>query len=368
MIKISYVVFKNIVKKYKGSNSEVIKNFDLTIDKGEFIVIVGPSGSGKSTLLELICGFEEITDGYIEIDDKIINEVEPKNRDVAMVFQNYALFPHLTTYENIAFGMKIRKMKKLDIDKKVKWVANILELSEFLNVKPKKLSGGQRQRIALARAIVREPKLFLMDEPLSNLDPKLRYSTCNEITNLHKEINATTIYVTHDQVEALTMADRIVILNDGIIQQVGTPMEVYNNPKNTFVATFIGKPQMNLFDFIIKDNKFKIADCMEFELSKDFSFLEENKKYILGIRAEDVIHTDSEKDSISAKIEKVEYLGSEIILYLQYKSCKFTSKTYKIKEFKIGGNININFDFKKVNIFNNKTKEIIGGVEYEKNY
>lgn len=363
MRKVSYVVFDNIVKRYKGSNSDVIKEFNLTVDKGEFIVIVGPSGSGKSTLLELICGFEELTSGHIEIDNKVINEIEPKNRDVSMVFQNYALFPHLTTYENIAFGMKIRKMKKLDIDKKVKWVANILELNEFLDIKPKKLSGGQRQRVALARAIVREPKLFLMDEPLSNLDSKLRYSTCNEITEMHKEINATTIYVTHDQIEALTMADRIVILNDGIIQQVGKPMEIYNNPKNTFVATFIGKPQMNLFDIIIEDNKLKIDDCMIFELNKELSFLEKDRKYIMGIRAEHIINTNlqSNMDSISAKIEKVEYLGSEIIIYLQYKNCKFTTKTYEIRECKIGENINIKFDFEKVNIFDNKTKENVRG-------
>ena len=362
MRKISYVVFENIRKRYKGSSTDVIKEFNLSIDKGEFIVIVGPSGSGKSTLLELICGFEEITDGHIEIDNKVINQMEPKNRDVAMVFQSYALFPHLTTYENIAFGMKIRKMDKLDIDKKVRWAANILELNEFLDVKPKKLSGGQRQRVALARAIVREPKLFLMDEPLSNLDPKLRYSTCNEITNLHKEINATTIYVTHDQVEALTMADRIVVLNDGVIQQVGTPMELYSKPKNTFVATFIGKPQMNLFDFIIKDDKLQIANSMTFDLSKEFSFLEKNKKYILGIRAENIIHTNSDRGSVMAKIEKVEYLGSEIILYLEYEKCKFTSKTYNIKEFKIGEYINITFDFEKVNIFDNITREIINNI------
>lgn len=362
MRKISYVVFENIRKRYKRSSTDVIKEFNLSIDKGEFIVIVGPSGSGKSTLLELICGFEEITDGHIEIDNKVINQMEPKNRDVAMVFQSYALFPHLTTYENIAFGMKIRKMDKLDIDKKVRWAANILELNEFLDVKPKKLSGGQRQRVALARAIVREPKLFLMDEPLSNLDPKLRYSTCNEITNLHKEINATTIYVTHDQVEALTMADRIVVLNDGIIQQVGTPMELYSKPKNTFVATFIGKPQMNLFDFIIKDDKLQIADSMIFDLSKEFSFLEKNKKYILGIRAENIIHTNSDRGSVRAKIEKVEYLGSEIILYLEYEKCKFTSKTYNIKEFKIGEYVNITFDFEKVSIFDNITREIINNI------
>lgn len=359
MRKVSYVAFKNVIKKYKENNKIIINDFNLKIEKGEFIVIVGPSGSGKSTLLELICGFEEITSGYIEIDNKIINEVEPKNRDVSMVFQNYALFPHLTAYENIAFGMKIRKLDKIEIDRKVNWAADILNLNKLLKSKPKNLSGGERQRIALARAMVREPKLFLMDEPLSNLDAKLRYATCNEITALHKEINATTIYVTHDQVEALTMADKIVILNEGTIQQIGTPMEIYNNPKNTFVATFIGKPQMNLFEFIIEDNEIKIDNCMTFEIDKVFESIEKNKKYIMGIRAEHINESHSQSQVISGKIMKVEYLGSEIIISLQYKSCRFTAKTYDIKEYKIGDYINIKFDFSKINIFDNKTLERI---------
>lgn len=366
MIKISYVVFKDIIKKYKNSNKEVIKDFNLSIQKGEFIVVVGPSGSGKSTLLELICGFEELSGGTINIDNKIINEVLPKDRDVSMVFQNYALLPHLTAYENIAFGMKIRKVDKREVEKKVKWAAEILELEEYLDIKPKKLSGGQRQRIALARAMVREPKLFLMDEPLSNLDSKLRYSTCNEITNLHKKINATTIYVTHDQVEALTMADRIVVLNDGVIQQVGTPIEIYEKPKNVFVASFIGKPQINLFEAVIKSGKLELGSCMYFDIGSELEFLEENKKYIFGIRSEHTINNCLEKNSIKAKIEKVEYLGAEVILHLNYNGCLFTTKNYEVKEYKLGDLINISFDFSKINIFDINTKEKVRREEYEK--
>lgn len=334
----------------------MIKDFNLVINKGEFIVIVGPSGSGKSTLLEMICGFEDVTEGTIEIDSNIINNIEPKNRNVAMVFQNYALFPHLTAYENIAFGMKIRKEKKDIIDKKVKWAANILELNDCLDMKPKKLSGGQRQRIAIGRAIVRNPKLFLMDEPLSNLDSKLRYSTCNEITSLHKKLNATIIYVTHDQVEALTMADRIVVLNDGIIQQVGTPMEIYNNPQNIFVATFIGRPQMNLFEFVIKDSKVILEDSIIFPLDDNFIGIDQNKEYILGIRGEDIKLTVSDSDGIKATIEKIVYSGGDVILYLDYKNIKFTVKTYEVREFKLGEEINVKFDFRKSNIFDKKTE------------
>lgn len=360
MRRINYVVFDDLVKRYKGSNKNVIENFNLSIDKGEFIVIVGSSGSGKSTLLEMICGFEEITEGSISIDNKIINEIEPKDRDISMVFQNYALLPHLTAYENIAFGMKIRKVNKEEIDKKVMWAAKILHLEEYLNVKPKKLSGGQRQRIALARAIVREPKLFLMDEPLSNLDAKLRNETSNEIVSLHKKINATTIYVTHDQAEALTMADRIVVLNDGKVEQVGTPKELYTNPSSIFVATFLGKPQMNLFEMKIKDERLILNDLIDIGVLDESNRLNEDE-YIIGFRSEDIQINEKSNSSIRAVIEKIEYLGSETILYLDYKGIKFTTKTYKIKDFKPNEKINISFNFKNANIFNKHNKRNIRG-------
>ncbi|MBY0756878.1 ABC transporter ATP-binding protein [Clostridium sardiniense] len=364
MRRINYVVFEDLVKRYKGSNKNVIENFNLSIDKGEFIVIVGSSGSGKSTLLEMICGFEEITEGSISIDNKIINDIEPKDRDISMVFQNYALLPHLTAYENIAFGMKIRKVNKEEIDKKVMWVAKILHLEEYLNVKPKKLSGGQRQRIALARAIVRKPKLFLMDEPLSNLDAKLRNETCNEIVALHKKINATTIYVTHDQTEALTMADRIVVLNDGRVEQVGTPKELYTNPSSIFVATFLGKPQMNLFEMKIKDERVILNDLIDIGILDESNRLNKDE-YIIGFRAEDIQISEEGNSSIRAIIEKIEYLGSETILYLDYEGIKFTTKTYKIKDFKINEKINISFNLKNANIFNKHNKRNIRGEQNE---
>ncbi|MGL6106996.1 ABC transporter ATP-binding protein [Romboutsia sp.] len=363
MIQISYIEFKNIIKRYKNNDKNTLNKFNLSINKDEFIVIVGPSGSGKSTLLELICGFEDITEGTIKIENKVINQVLPKDRDVSMVFQNYAILPHLTAYENIAFGMKIRKEKKVTIDEKVRWASKILELDEHLNKKPSQLSGGQRQRVAIARAMVREPKLFLMDEPLSNLDAKLRYSTCNEIINLHKRINATTIYVTHDQVEAMTMADRLVILNDGEIQQVGTPVEVYTNPKNLFVASFIGKPQINTFEFEIINEKIKIEDGIVLNIDEKLSILKQNKKYIIGIRPEHIVineYDDKLPSIFKSTIKKVEYLGGETVLYLECENIKFTTKTYEVKSYEIGQQIYISFNLEKALIFEIDTKENIG--------
>lgn len=354
---ISYIEFNNVYKKYSNEKEEVLKNFSLSIEKGEFIVIVGPSGSGKSTLLELICGFEEVTKGEIKLDGRIINDVLPKDRDVSMVFQNYALYPHFSVYENIAFGMKIRKNSKGEIDKKVKWAAEVLGLNEYLNKKPKELSGGQRQRVALARAIVRNPKLFLMDEPLSNLDSKLRYSTANEIVNLHRSLNATTIYVTHDQREALTMADRIVVLNDGVIQQVGTPIEVYSNPNNVFVAKFIGNPQINLFEVIVKGNKLKLDCGVELEIPKGYDSLKNDEKYLLGIRPENIRNTSY--SDIECRIEKIEYLGGEEILHCSIKGMDFVYKTYEAMNKKVGDILKLEFNLSKINIFEYKTKEII---------
>mgnify|MGYP002793075227 CR=1 FL=1 len=336
-----------------------MKDISFNIEKGEFIVILGPSGSGKSTLLDLICGFEDITEGEIKIDNKIINNIEPKNRNVSMVFQNYALYPHLTAYENIAFGMKIRKENKKDIDEKVKWAAKILKLEDCLKSKPKNLSGGQRQRIALARAMVRNPKCFLMDEPLSNLDAKLRNSTSNEIRNLHNELKATTIYVTHDQVEALSMADKIVILNNGEIQQIGTPFEIYNNPSNIFVATFIGRPQINLFEVSIDDNNILLSETIKFNKPREFNNLDKGK-YIIGLRSEDTIKVDKNaENSIEVSVEKIEYLGSETIFYLVNNKLKFTLKDYGVNNLKVGDKINISFKFHKANIFDILTKQNI---------
>lgn len=350
------VIFNAVTKQYKGNKMITLKNFNLTIQKGEFIVIVGPSGSGKSTLLELICGFEALTSGSIEIAGKKINDVLPKDRNVAMVFQNYALLPHLTVYDNIAFGMKIRKQSKKVIEEKVKWAATVLKLEDCLQAKPKNLSGGQRQRVALARAIVREPELFLMDEPLSNLDAKLRYATCHEIMALHEQLKITTIYVTHDQIEALTMAQRIVVLNEGEIQQIGTPMEVYLEPANLFVATFIGRPQMNLMDIMIEEEFFMLNNTLRFEKKNRFNEVPCGD-YILGIRSESIQIVNDCNEGILANLTKLEYVGSEMILYLECQGCHLTLKTYEIKPFKVGDTINIAIDFEMSYLFDKKTTE-----------
>ena len=241
------VTLKNIKKVY-DKNVVAVQEFSLEIADKEFIVLVGPSGCGKSTTLRMIAGLEEITDGELYIGDRLVNDVAPKDRDIAMVFQNYALYPHMTVYENMAFGLKLRKVPKAEIDEKVKEAAEILGITEYLQRKPKALSGGQRQRVAIGRAIVRHPQVFLMDEPLSNLDAKLRNQMRAELIKLRQNVNTTFVYVTHDQTEAMTLGDRIVIMKDGYIQQIGTPQQVFNHPANLFVAGFIGSPQMNFFD------------------------------------------------------------------------------------------------------------------------
>ena len=263
----SKVVLNNITKSYDGKKN-IINGINLEIKDKEFLILVGSSGCGKSTILRLISGLEDITSGEILIDDNIINDVHPKDRDIAFVFQSYALYPHMNVYDNIAFGLKMRKYDKKAIDEKVRQTAKALNLEDLLDRKPKQLSGGQRQRVALGRAIVRNPKVFLMDEPLSNLDANLRVQMRAEIKRLHKNLATTFIYVTHDQTEALTMADRIVVLDKGVIQQVDTPSNIYNNPKNKFVAGFIG--QMNFIDVVVEDNKFNIEN-IEFTLPKEFN-------------------------------------------------------------------------------------------------
>ncbi len=366
--KISYVKLKKIYKKYNDNEKFALKNFNLNIDKGEFIVILGPSGSGKSTLLEIICGFESIDEGNLELDNKVINNELPKDRDVAMVFQDYALFPHMTVYENISFGMKVRKVDKKRIEEKVKWACEILGLQEYLQKKPKQLSGGQRQRVALARAMVRDAKLFLMDEPLSNLDSQLRYSTSNEIINLHRKINATTIYVTHDHGEALSMADRIVVLKDGLIQQIGKPNEIYENPSNLFVATFIGKNRINVFNAKVESQKINIENTITLPRDKVLG-LEDNKEYIIGIRPENIkIAQEVELDSLKATIDKVDYIGGECLLYLNHNNTKFNMKYTEGNIPKVGDSISIVFDFNKLNIFDINTEKNIRRDKNEENY
>ena len=299
-----------------------VQEFNLDIADKEFIVLVGPSGCGKSTTLRMIAGLEEISGGELYIGDRLVNDVAPKDRDIAMVFQNYALYPHMTVYENIAFALKLRKTPKDEIDRKVKEAAEILDITQYLGRKPKALSGGQRQRVAIGRAIVRNPQVMLMDEPLSNLDAKLRNQMRAEIIKLRERINTTFIYVTHDQTEAMTLGDRIVIMKDGFIQQIGTPQEVFNHPYNLFVATFIGTPQMNMFDNakLVKENgKYAVKlDCLTVELSEDKqAALAKNnvaeQDVVLGVRPE---HITLEQSGIDGKVDVSEMMGSSVHLHV----------------------------------------------------
>lgn len=347
----NYIVFKNISKKYK--ETEALKNISFAIKKGEIVSVLGPSGSGKSTLLELICGFEKPDSGEIIIDGENIEGKEPKDRDISMIFQNYALMPHLNVYENISFGMKIRKEKKKDIKEKTLWAAKILQLEDVLYKKPKELSGGQRQRVAIGRGIVRNPKLFLMDEPLSNLDYKLRMETCSEIVNLNREIKGTTLYVTHDQEEAILISDRLVILNKGVIMQIGTGKEIYDKPKNKFVAEFIGKTKMNFLDIKKESNKFFLEEIGTIEADK-FSYIKDGN-YILGIRSEDIeLKNDS---NIKGNVVGSVYLGGEYITEIELKNKILKVKTNKDLSYKLGGTVGISFNLDKINIFDQNTNE-----------
>lgn len=316
------VELKNISKKY-DKNNYTIKNLNLTINDKEFMVLVGPSGCGKTTLLRMIAGLEDITEGDLLIDGVRMNDVHPKDRDIAMVFQNYALYPHMTVAENMSFALKLKKVDDKIIEKKINEVAQILNLDKVLNKKPKELSGGQRQRVALGRAIVRNPKVFLFDEPLSNLDAKLRVHMRAEILKLQKELKITTIYVTHDQTEAMTMGDRIVVLRDGFIQQVDTPLNVYNSPANIFVAGFIGSPQMNFIDGTLSknDNIYFLSDdkTIKFNFTDEAKFYDNllNNKIIIGIRPEDLSFTNNFENSIMLEVDVdiIETLGSISYVY-----------------------------------------------------
>lgn len=316
----SNVSLKNLVKSYDGKKN-IINNINLDINDNEFIVLVGSSGCGKSTILRLISGLEEITSGDIIIDGKVVNNIHPKDRDIAFVFQSYALYPHLSVYDNMAFGLKMRKYSKKDIDTKVRATAKALDLDNLLDRKPKQLSGGQRQRVALGRAIVRNPKIFLMDEPLSNLDTNLRVQMRAEIKRLHKELNTTFIYVTHDQTEALTMGDRIVVLNEGVIQQVDTPSNIYNKPINKFVAGFIG--QTNFFDAEIINNTIVIEGVSIKLPDNIINKLENRKKVTIGIRAEKMISGTNE---VIATTDIVEMCGGERNIYVNINNEKCVAK------------------------------------------
>ena len=356
--------FDHIVKRYPDGYVAV-KDFDLQVAHGEFIVLVGPSGCGKSTMLRMVAGLETISEGELRIEGKRVNEVEPKDRDIAMVFQNYALYPHMNVYENMAFGLKLRKLPKSEIDKKVRESAAILGLSSLLDKKPKSLSGGQRQRVALGRAIVRDAKLFLMDEPLSNLDAKLRVQMRSEITKLHYRLDTTTIYVTHDQTEAMTMASRLVVMKDGIIQQIGTPREVYDTPENVFVGGFIGSPAMNFLRGNVVGDYFEIGQekirVPEHKLAvlKEQNYV--NREIILGIRPEDIndnfdVNASKPDNAISAKVQVSELTGAETIVYATIEDQQFVGKIHPDADIAMGQEIKLNFNLAKAHFFDPATE------------
>ena len=359
----SFIEFKHIGKKYAGAEHKSVDDFNLNIEEKEFIAFVGPSGCGKSTTLRMIAGFEEITEGDLYIDGKRVNETAPRDRGIAMVFQNYALYPHMTVEKNIGYGLKNMKMPADQIKKKVDWAIDILGLQEFRYRKPKNLSGGQRQRVALGRAIVKNQKVFLMDEPLSNLDAKLRVSMRTEISKLHREMGATTIYVTHDQVEAMTMADRIVIMKEGVIQQVGKPMELYDHPVNKFVAGFIGSPQMNFFDVTLKGNEVTFEDGNKLMLPETILKKLNGKEgeMTLGIRGED-LKMDAQnlelykENKMKAVITDTEVMGNENNLYFQFGGCQAVARVSKYEISQVGDEIEFVFMPSKIRFFDKETE------------
>lgn len=356
----------HIYKKYSNADDYSVTDFDLHVKDKEFIVFVGPSGCGKSTTLRMIAGLEDITEGQLMIDNKEMNDVAPKDRDIAMVFQNYALYPHMTVFDNMAFGLKLRKYDKAEIKKRVENAGDILGLTDYLSRKPADLSGGQRQRVALGRAIVRDAKVFLMDEPLSNLDAKLRVSMRAEIAKLHQRLETTTIYVTHDQTEAMTMADRIVILKDGFIQQIDSPKEVYNNPKNLFVAGFIGSPAMNFFTVTLNGDVISTTTGLKITLPVGKSKTlhkqgYDGKEIILGLRPEDIHSSQIQLDAnplsvVQSEVVVSELLGAETMLYAKTGQTEFVSRVDARDTYKPGDNIELSFDLNKAHFFDIETE------------
>ena len=357
----AYVSLRGIDKVY-DNNVQAVFDFNLDIAKHEFIVFVGPSGCGKSTTLRMIAGLEEITRGELYIDNELCNDKTPKDRDIAMVFQSYALYPHMTVYENMAFGLKIRHMPKSEIDKRVHEAARILQIEEYLDRKPKALSGGQRQRVALGRAIVRNAKVFLMDEPLSNLDAKLRVQMRSEIIKLHDNLKATTIYVTHDQTEAMTMASRIVVMKLGRIQQVGSPIEIYNRPTNLFVAGFIGSPAMNFFKVKVVNNEVIFSDGHRFTLPAEVAAKYDSipEDVVLGIRPEDIHQVEAATGNAQYDIEvKVaELLGHEYYIHTDFGGADMISKFSADvgHEIRLHTTKSVALDLNKIHFFDPKTE------------
>ncbi|MCM3674947.1 sn-glycerol-3-phosphate ABC transporter ATP-binding protein UgpC [Peribacillus simplex] len=361
------LVLDHIFKIY-DKKVTAVKDFNLRVADKEFIVFVGPSGCGKSTTLRMIAGLEDISQGDLYIDGKRVNDVPPKDRDIAMVFQNYALYPHMSVYDNMAFGLKLRKTPKAETKQRVNEAARILGLEELLNRKPKALSGGQRQRVALGRAIVRDAKVFLMDEPLSNLDAKLRVQMRAEIAKLHKRLDTTTIYVTHDQTEAMTMATRLVVMKDGVIQQVGAPKDVYEKPINVFVGGFIGSPAMNFFTGTLKEGRIKIGEQtleipeLKMKMLRDQGYA--GKDIILGIRPEDfhnegAYFTESPNTTFTTQIDVAELMGAEIMLYSTLEGQDFVARVDAKNIIQAGENIELALDMNKAHFFDKGTEHRI---------
>ena len=362
------VTYKNIDKKF--GDLLIIKNLNLHVEDKEFLVLVGPSGCGKTTALRLLAGLEEITAGQILIGDRVVNDVAPKDRDIAMVFQSYALYPHLSVYDNMAFGLKLRKTPKEEIKRRVNEAADILGIQEYLQRKPRQLSGGQRQRVAVGRAIVREPKVFLFDEPLSNLDAKLRVQMRAEISKLHQRLKTTFIYVTHDQTEAMTMATRIAVINKGVLLQLDTPQALYDNPANLFVAGFIGSPSMNFFPGkLTKDGEQIIVDTGDFKVkipstrSGPFKKMV-GKSVILGIRPENIHDPEYAPQNIhgekvSTKVDVTELMGNETLLYLVSGKNTFVGRVDPRSKLRVGNKVQMVFDMDKLHIFDAATEEAI---------
>ena len=354
------VTYDHVVKRF--GDVEVLKDINIPIKDKEFLVLVGPSGCGKTTALRCLAGLEEVTEGEIRIGDRVVNDVAPKDRDIAMVFQSYALYPHMTVYDNMAFGLKLRKTPKEEIDRKVKAAAESLGLERLLQRRPRELSGGQRQRVALGRAIVRNPQVFLFDEPLSNLDAKLRVQTRSEISKLHQKVQTTFIYVTHDQVEAMTMADRIAVMNKGYVQQLDTPQTLYDFPANLFVAGFIGSPSMNFFNAKIKNEGGKlyiVNDTMKLEIPEQRSEAYVNmdgKDIIFGIRPENIHNPDYcpagiIKASIKAKIDVTELMGNEIFVYGINGNTQFVARVDPRSRYKVGDEVTLTIDMTNFHVF-----------------
>ncbi|MGE5614889.1 MAG: ABC transporter ATP-binding protein [Bacillota bacterium] len=365
------VKLKNVYKRFEGGVTAV-SDFNLDIEDKEFVILVGPSGCGKTTTLRMVAGLEEVTEGEIYIGDRLVNDVQPKDRDIAMVFQNYALYPHMTVFDNMAFGLKLRKTPKDEIRRRVHEAAKILEIEHLLDRKPKALSGGQRQRVALGRAIVRDPKVFLMDEPLSNLDAKLRVQMRLEITKLHQKLNTTFIYVTHDQTEAMTMGTRIVVMKDGFIQQVDTPTALYDKPVNMFVAGFIGSPQMNFINVTIEkrgddmflkfgENEIKLPEAKAKKLEgTDYI----GREVVMGIRPESIhdeeAFVQTMPDSVvTADVEVVEMLGSETLLHMHVGDVPITARVNPRTKTRTGDIIKVAFDANRIHLFDKDTEKTI---------